>query len=150
MRSTRTRRLFRLLLAMAALGVGGCESLVGGDERREPAGLVVLDARGNEVASYRSATGTVSGGVTVAPGSTRTFQVHLTDRSGGRISVDGVRYALQASAVTSAVAGASATGGGELQVTGRVAGNTSLALTVLDSGVAVFSAVFIPLTVRAG
>lgn len=152
MRTTPVRRLFAALFAaLAALSLAACQELVGGDDRREPVGLVVVDARGTEVAVFSTAGATVSGGVTVPPGSTRSFQVYLTDRSGGRISIDGVRYTLHAQAVISHLATASSPGTGEVTVTGRVAGNTSLVLSVLDAGAAVFpTAVYVPLAVRAG
>jgi hypothetical protein len=150
MRIVPVRRLCRVLfVALAALWLGACQELVGGDDRREPAGLVVVDSRGNEVASYSA--GSVRGEITVSTGATETFRVHLTDRSGGRISIDGVRYVLHAQALITSVATASALGAGEVQVTGRTAGRTtSLALSVLDNGAAIFPVVNVQVRVRAG
>ncbi len=150
MRTAPVRRLFVALLAMlAAVGLGACQELVGGDDRREPTGLVVVDARGNEVASYSA--GSARGEITVSPGATETFRVHLTDRSGGRISIDGIRYTLHAQTLISSVATASALGAGEVQVTGRTAGRTtSVALSVLDGGAAILPVVNVQVRVRAG
>ncbi|MDP9348333.1 MAG: hypothetical protein M3P24_04210, partial [Gemmatimonadota bacterium] len=65
MRTVPARRLVRVLLAaLSTLWLAACQEVVGGDDRREPVGLVVVDARGNEVAAFRAAGATVSGAVT--------------------------------------------------------------------------------------
>ncbi len=141
----RTKGWFALL-ALAAAGVAGCEDAGTGTEGGLPAGLVVENAQGSQVAVFNG-TSTI-GSIALSVGATQTFRVHLVDRAGARISVGG-RYTLRPLVVIGTLASVSLQGADELRITGRAVGNTSLIVTVLDGAAAVFTAdPTVQLTVR--
>lgn len=132
-----------LLLAVAAAGLAGCQDAGTGVDEQIPTGVVVLDSRGNTVAS---ASGTqVTGRITVRNGEQQTFTVQLIGIGGSEIELGG-RYSLQPRILTSQHASATVSGSDRIVLTGRTQGSTTLILDVMDGGTAVLGP-FIPLTV---
>jgi hypothetical protein len=139
----------RLLMAPLILGLSfaltACENPVS-DGGVHPSGLVVLDGS-TEVATF-TAPSSATGRITVPAGSTRTFRIVLTDRSGNRIPVDGIEYNLRNLAVLlTTQASAALQGVDNITVTGRAAGTTSLRMQVYHGGHEEFQAT-IPLVVE--
>ena len=144
MRTTRRRWLAIPLALVAAVVVAGCENPIG--EGGHPAGVVILDGQ-TQVAAF-GLVGGVSGRVTVAPGSTRSFRVMLTDAGGSRIPLDGIEYSVRNLVVVlTPLATARFTGVDGLEVTGRSAGVTSLEFQVWHGGHEEFR-VNIPLAIQ--
>jgi hypothetical protein len=144
MKRTATRRWTAgLLLGFAAAGLASCADAGTGIDEQIPAGLVVLDASGNTVASASGSQ--VSGRVQVGVGQSRTYEVRLTSAGGTEIGL-GSRYVLSPAVVITPLADATVSGSSRIVVTGKSAGTTSLTLRVLDGGNAVLSPL-IPLTI---
>ncbi|HEX2093770.1 MAG TPA: hypothetical protein VHG28_15315 [Longimicrobiaceae bacterium] len=139
------RATLAVVLALGAGGLGACEDAPGGPDDQTPAGLVVVDAQGNQVAAFDGISTT--GGVRVSAGAQQAFRVYLTGRGGGRISIDGGRYTLRPLVVTTALAGVTLDGADRVVVVGRSAGSTWLVLTILQNGIALLPDAAVPLTV---
>lgn len=144
MKRAKTRKWLAGLLVAVAAGVAGCQDAGTGVDRQVPSGLVVLDARGNTVASVEGSR--VSGAIEVRAGQPETFEVRLTSADGETISLGG-RFSLQPRVLIGPLASVSVNGSSRLVITGNSSGTTSLVLDVVEGGTVVIGP-FIPLTVQ--
>jgi hypothetical protein len=144
MKRVKTKSWFAgLLLAVAAAGLAGCRDAGTGVDEQIPTGIVVLDSRGNTVASASPTRST--GRITIRNGEQETFGVRLIGIGGAEMELGG-RYNVQPRILTTQHAGASVSGSDRIVLTGRLAGSTTLVLDVMDGGTTVIGA-FIPLTI---
>jgi hypothetical protein len=134
-------RLLSLPLLLLALVATGCDNPVGSGGGH-PEGLVITNAQGAEVATYRQG-GTSTGQISVATGGESTYRVSLLARDGSRIQLDGLEYSIRTVTVTTALyANASIVGADQLRVSGKnVAGTTTLFLDVWHGNHSEFVAV---------
>lgn len=133
-----------ILLALVAVGFAACSD-ASGPGAAVPTGLVLEDSDGTEVARYTVAGG-VTGRITLDVGEQEDLHVHLVGATGERISVDGLRFTLEAGVVNSSLGDAALAETDEVVVTGKSEGSTTLRLGVRDAGALVMEP-FIPLTV---
>lgn len=144
MKRVKTKSWFAgLLLAVAAAGLAGCQDAGTGVDEQIPTGVVVLDSRGNTVASASPTQAT--GRITIRNGEQQTFTVQLIGIGGADIGLGG-RYSLQARVLTPQHATVSVSGSDRVVLTGGLAGSTTLILDVTEGGTTVIGA-FIPLTI---
>lgn len=134
MKRASTRSWLAGLLLGVAVGLAGCSDAGTGVDDQIPTGVVVLDSRGNTVASAGAATAT--GGIAVRNGEQQTFTVRLIGIGGSEIELGG-RYTLQPRVVISPLASVAVSGSDRIVLTGRSVGSTSLVLDVMDGGTSV-------------
>lgn len=116
--------------AVLALVVAACGNPV--ENEHHPVGLVVLNASGQQVATYRVGSAT-SGQLTVQQGTLTTFTVLAVDEDDEPLEVDGVELGLIAS-VTTGPATAAIQAADQLVITGSQAGSATVRLTLTHGG----------------
>lgn len=121
------RRLSGASALVLALATGACTNPV--DSDHHPVGLVVLNAQGQEVASFRVGSAT-TGQIVVTRAVPATFTVRAVDDDDDLLVIDGSELGLQA-AITAGGATAAVQAGDQLVITGTQGGNATLRLTLL-------------------
>lgn len=131
------KTMMRTFLA-GALGLtlavtAGCDNPVDGDGSHATG--VAIYSGGLQVASYTHAGRVSTGVVTVDRGSTTNLQVRLLSSAGGQIDLDGIEYSMREPTVLlGTVASASQSSTGEITVTGRQVGTTTLQIPIHHGG----------------
>lgn len=141
MQMKKIRGLGCRLAAVAVLaGLGACDNPV--ENREEHAeGLLIVNAQGQQVASYDAEEGKSSGTLSVSASGSQTYRVFLTTEDGDRITPGRGEYTLgSASVLLVTLAGASIQGANQLVLTGKAPGNTSVVIPVLHGGHTDFTA----------
>lgn len=127
--------VLRSLVPLLATLLAACENPVQKKEDH-PVGLVMVNAQGQQVASYRlvsGGTGQVTGQITVPRGTATTFTVAAVGESGSQVVIDGSELGLTAS-LTGGEGTAVVQGANRVTITSTQGGTRSLQLRLTHDG----------------